>query len=71
MDVLKNKSRISYPYISRYAAFPIYYHTIDKKFLYGITNQLSQDTPYVEVSVTAEDTFDSLSNKYYGRPDYY
>lgn len=71
MDVLKNKSRKNYSYISRYASFSTYYHTVDKKYVYGITGQLSQATPYIEVTVTAEDTFDSLADKYYGRPDYY
>ena len=71
MDVLKNKSRITYAYISRYANFPFYYHSLDKKFVYGMTNQLSLDTAYVEVTVNPEDTLDKLANDYYGRPDYY
>lgn len=71
MDVLKNKSRKSYPYISRYASVPTYYHTLDEKYMYGIAGQLSTNTPYVEVDVHPEDTFDSIANKYYGRPDYY
>lgn len=71
MDVLKNKSIKSYSYVSRYAAVPFYYHTLDKKYIYGISKQLSPDTPYVEVTITAEDTLDSLANNYYGRPDYY
>lgn len=71
MDVLKNKSKISYSYISRYAAFPFYYHLLDKKFIYGITKQLSTNTTYVEITVNQEDTLDSIANTYYGRPDYY
>jgi len=71
MDVLNNKSKKSYSYISRYASFPFYYHTLDKKYIYGITNQLSIDTPYVEITIGPEDTCDTIANKYYGRPDYY
>ena len=50
---------------------PTYYHTLDEKYMYGIAKQLSTNTPYVEVEVHPEDTFDSIANKYYGRPDYY
>lgn len=71
MNVLKNKSRISSAHISRYAPFPIYYHTLDKKYVAGITSQLLKETPFVEVIIDPEDTLDSLANKYYGRPDYY
>lgn len=71
MDVLKNKSKKSFSYISRYAPAYFYYHTLDKRFMYGITSQLSTDTPYVEVTVKPEDTLDILANNYYGRPDYY
>ena len=71
MDVLKNKSYKQYPYISRYSGFPFYYNTLDKKYIYGITKQLSLDTPYVLHKVTQTDTLDSLSLQYYGRPDLY
>lgn len=71
MDVLTNKSMISRDNVSRYAPFYFYYHTLDKKYIYGITNQLSDDIPYVEVKINSEDTLDILANKYYGRPDYF
>lgn len=69
MDVLKDKSKKSYPYISRYAAFPFYYHTKDDKYIYGITSQLSDDVSFVIHEITESDTLDSLADKYYGRPD--
>jgi hypothetical protein len=71
MDVLKDKQFRQYNYISRYTSFPVYYHTKDEKYVYGITSQLRTDTPYVSHSVTQFDNLDSLSFKYYGRPDYY
>lgn len=71
MDVLKNKSKISYEHISRYAPFPFYYHSLDKKYMYGLTGHLSKNIQYVKVTVKQEDTLDILANKYYGRPDYF
>lgn len=71
MDVLVNKSKRFYDYTSRYATFPYYYHTVDKKYIYGITNNLRNDTEYVIHMITDTDTLDSLALKYYGRPDMY
>ena len=71
MDVLKDKQTKSYSYVSRYTTFPFYYHTKDNKYIYGITSQLDDTTPYVVHTVAQDDTLDSLSFKYYGRPDYY
>lgn len=71
MDVLKNKNSKSYEYISRYASFPYYYHTLDKKHIYGLTSQLSDTTSYVLVDVSMDTTLEGLAFKYYGRPDYY
>ena len=71
MDVLTNKSYRSYDYTCRYATFPYYYHSVDKKYVYGITGQLSNSTEYTLHTVTDTDTLDSLAQKYYGRPDLY
>ena len=71
MDVLKDKKYKSYDYVSRYSSFPYYYHTLDKKNVYGTTAQLNQDITFVIHKVRTEDTLDSLSLIYYGRPDYY
>ena len=71
MDVLKDRQKRSYDYISRYQSFPFYYNTLDNKYIYGITSQLRDDSLYVAHKVTQEDTLDSLSLQYYGRPDYY
>lgn len=69
MDVLINKSKKFYDYTSRYATFPFYYHTVDKKYIYGITGNLNTNTEYVIHMIKDTDTLDSLALKYYGRPD--
>ena len=69
MDVLKDKSKKSYSYISRYAAFPFYYHSKDKKYIYGITSQLDDNVTFVLHKIKESDTLDSLAEHYYGRPD--
>ena len=71
MDILKDRQGKSYDYLSRYANFSIYYNTLDKKFITGLTAQLSKDTTYVVIKVDESTTLDYLANKYYGRPDYF
>lgn len=71
MDVLKNPSRKDYATLSRYSPFEFAYNTEDGKYIYCLTGQLSTETVYVSHKVAQYDTLDSLSLKYYGRPDYY
>lgn len=71
MDVLKDKEYISYPYISRYASFPTYYNSMDRKYVYGLTSHLRESGAYLEYQVKQGDTLESISQKSYGRPDYY
>ena len=71
MDILSDKTARSYDYTSRYAPFPFYYNTWDNKYVYGLTNQLSEDAEYVLHKVVDTDTLDKLAYKYYGRPDLY
>ena len=71
MDVLKDKKTKSYSYISRYSAVYYYYHTLDNKYLYGMTKQLSDETSYVLHKIKETDSLDSLANHYYGRPDFF
>ena len=71
MNILKNKSYRTYDYTSRYSTYPYYYNTLDKKYIYGITGQLSDETEYTLHYVTHKDTLDSLALYYYGRPDLY
>lgn len=71
MDILKDKSYKQYSYVSRYSRFPYYYNTLDRKYMYGITSQLSKDTVYVIHKVKYSDTLDSLALQYYGSPDYF
>ena len=53
MNILKNKSYRTYDYTSRYSTYPYYYNTLDKKYIYGITGQLSDETEYTLHYVTA------------------
>lgn len=71
MDVLKNKQLKEYDYLSRYSPFYIAYNTKDKKYIYEVTNNLKDNTPFVVHKIQPYDTLDSLSLHYYGRPDYY
>lgn len=71
MDVLTDKSYKDYDTLSRFTGFPTYYHTEDKKYVYGILSQLDTDGEYVEHKIAETDTLESLAFKYYGRPDYY
>ena len=69
MNVLKDKSSRTYFYTSRYATLPYYYNTLDKKYVYGISKNLSNNTDYVLHNLVDSDSLDSLALKYYGRPD--
>ena len=48
MEVLKNKSKINYEHAYLGMLLYIYYHTLDRKYMYGITKQLLENTSYVE-----------------------
>ena len=71
MEILRDRSTKAYSHLSRYASFPFYYHTLDNKYIYGLTSQLSQNSSYVLVDITMDTTLEILAAKYYGRPDYY
>ena len=51
--------------------FPYYYNTEDKKYVYGLTNNLNTNTEYVLHTIDQNDDLDYLALKYYGRPDLY
>lgn len=71
MDVLKNKEYKSYNKLSRYTTFPTYYHTVDDKYVYGITSHLLKNTPYSLYRVQRNDTWDSIALEAYNNPVYY
>lgn len=71
MDVLKDKQYRTYDYLSRYSSFPYYYHTEDKKYIYGITSQLNQDLTYILYKVSNGDTLDSIALDYYNNPTFF
>lgn len=68
MDILTNKQYRQYDYFSRYASFPYYYHTIDKKYIYGTASQLKDSTSYILHKVARNDTLDILALHYYNNP---
>lgn len=70
-DALKDKNYKQYENISRYSAFPYYYHTVDNKYIYGTTAHIDKNISFVSHEVREGDTLDNLSLTYYGRPDYY
>ena len=72
MNTLSEKNFKSYNYLSRYATFPYYFNDVDQKYIYGLTSQLSDQSPYVLHTVeNTHETFDSLALKYYNNPTLY
>lgn len=71
MNILTDKQYKNYDRLSRYEIFPTYYNTVDNKYFYGTTAQLSTDTPFISHKVSQNDTWDSLALYYYGNPTYY
>ena len=71
MDVLTDKTYRIYTRLSRYNNFPYYYQTVDNKYVYGVTANLKDTTPYTIHTVAQNDTFDSLALKYYNNPTYF
>lgn len=71
MDVLKNKSYKSYNGLSRYSNFPIYYNSLDNKYVGGTTAYLDNTTIYTLYEVKKGDTFDSIALDAYNNPTYY
>lgn len=67
-NVLKNKSFKTYAKLSRYATFPYFYHSIDDKYIYGITSQLNNTTAYANHIVVYGDTLDSIALDAYNDP---
>lgn len=71
MDKLTDKSYRSYDYISRYQSFPYYYNSTDKHYIYGTTSQLDDSTSYTLYKTQKNDTFDSISLKFYNSPIFF
>jgi len=70
-DILKNKSYLQYPRISRYSSFPYYYNETDDKYSCGTTNQLDDSVDFVYYEVQSGDSYDSIALTYYDNPTYY
>lgn len=71
MSILKDKQYRNYDYLSRYTSFPLYYHTLDRKYINGTTAQLSKDCSYILYEVKTSDTLDSIALDYYNNPTFF
>ena len=71
MDTLKDKTYVSFDYISRYAGVPFYYHTLDNKEMAGLGKNMSKNTTWVAHKVVSTDTLDKLALTYYNNPTYW
>lgn len=71
MNILTSKQQKEYDYLSRYASFYIYYNTLDDKYIYGTTAQISQDVSYMVYKAQAGDSWDSIALQYYNNPTFY
>ena len=71
MDSLKDKRYASFDYTSRYASTPYYYHTVDKKEIFGIGKNMVKDVSWVAHKVASTDTLDKLALTYYNNPTYW
>lgn len=70
-DILVNKQYKNYERLSRYSQFPIYYNTVDEKWVVGTTSQLSDESPYQTFKTTGRETYDMLALSYYNNPTLY
>lgn len=71
MDTLINKQYKDYNYFSRYASFPFYYHTEDRKYVCGTTSQIKDSVTYTLHKVKQGETYDSIALDYYNNPTFY
>lgn len=71
MEVLQDKTYKNYDYTSRYAGFPYYYQTQDKKYIYGTTANLKDSLVYTLYEVQYGDTYDSIALDFYNTPLYF
>lgn len=71
MESLKDKKYGTFDYISRYSHVPYYYHTIDKKEIFGIGKNMRKDISWVAHKVVSTDTLDKLALTYYNNPTYW
>lgn len=71
MSLLEQKSYSSYDRLSRYSVFPYFYHTLDNKYVRGITAHLDDTTVYVTHKVARNETLDSIALDSYNNPTLY
>ena len=69
--MLVNKQRADYLYFCRYQNTDYYYDTKDQRYIMGVSQWLSNETPYIKHTVKKNDTYDSLALQYYNNPTYW
>lgn len=71
-NILKNKQYKTYDKLSRYSQFPVYYNSVDEKWVTATTSYLSQeDTPYQNYTVVGTESYDLLALAFYNNPTLY
>lgn len=58
-------------YFSRYSQTDYYYDDKDEKYIMGVSEWISDDTPYIKYNVKRGDTYDSISLQMYNTPLYW
>lgn len=71
MDVLRKRQYKQYQKLSRYQLSPIYYHTLDDRYVQHTAYNLYDDTAYIWHITSETDTWDNIALFYYGNPVYY
>lgn len=71
MGVLKDKQYREYNYFSRYQNVPYYYHSEDRRYIYGTTSHISKDISYTLYDVKSNDTLDTIALDFYNNPTYF
>lgn len=71
MSIVTDPKLKQYNKLSRYANFPFYYHTVDKKYIYGTTEWLKENTAYQSYRIKDGDTLDTIALQAYNNPTLY
>lgn len=70
-DVLTNEFYKQFNSVNRYAQYPCYYNSLDKRYMGGITGWLNDNTPFTYHTIQPGDTLDSLALYYYSNATKY
>ena len=71
MEVLRDKAYPENDRLSRYTPFPYYYHSLDGKYIGGVTSYLKDTTVSTSYVVRQGDTLDSIALEFYNNSTLY